>query len=82
MLTFSDNPSFYHESLELPDEAIFDGGPFDRSDMRLRRQVLRDTVQHFKNNYETIQAQALNNLKNWQSETAFGIEKNEFKCFC
>jgi cellulose synthase/poly-beta-1,6-N-acetylglucosamine synthase-like glycosyltransferase len=50
MLTFSENPSFYHESLELPDEAIFAGGPFDRSDMRLRRQVLRETVQHFKNN--------------------------------
>jgi hypothetical protein len=50
MLTFSENPSFYHESLELPDEAIFAGGPFDRSDMRLRRQVLRETIQHFKNN--------------------------------
>lgn len=81
MLTFSENPSFYHESLELPDEAIFAGGPFDRSDMRLRRQVLRETVQHFKNNNESIQAQALYNLKNWHTETAFGIEKLNSNAF-
>jgi hypothetical protein len=81
MLTFSENPNFYQESLELPDEAIFAGGPFDRSDMRLRRQVLRETVQHFKKNYETIQAQVLNNLKKWQSETAFGIEKMNSNAF-
>jgi hypothetical protein len=41
MLTFSENPSFYHESLELPDEAIFAGGPFDRSDMRLRAYAVK-----------------------------------------
>jgi hypothetical protein len=81
MLTFSENPNFYIESLELPDEAIFAGGPFDRPDMRMRRQVLRETVQHFKNNYETIQAQVLNNLKNWHSEKAFGIEKINSNAF-
>lgn len=77
MMSFSSYSEYYLNSSELPEESIFAGGPFDWPYMRMRRQILRETIQHFKNNFETIHTQALCNLKKWQSEEAFGIEKTE-----
>ena len=67
MISFQQSIEFYLNCLDLPDEAIYSDGPFDRPDMRIRRQVLKETVQYFKIQHQQLQQQALLNLSSWHS---------------
>lgn len=50
----------------LPEEFVFTDTFYDRPNPRKRRAVLRETVEHIANNYESLHLQARQNLETWR----------------